>query len=102
MEPMLSQAGFSVIPADTPARIEKLDNIKPAKLSYFPVNGKSFYWFADPYVCHCVFRGTEQNYHMYQALNADQERAEAIDSYETQQAYTEYMGGAANQVFYGE
>jgi hypothetical protein len=102
IEPTLSQAGFVVVQADTPARIEKLNNIKPAKLSSFPVNGKQLYWFADPYVCHCVFRGTEQNYQMYQQLTTDQERAEALDDYATQQAYTEYMGGAANQVFYGQ
>jgi len=102
MEPLLSQAGFTVVQADTPARVEKLDKIKPAKLSYFPVNGKQLYWFADPYVCHCVFRGTEQNYQMYQQLTAEQERAEALDDYATQQAYTEYMSGAANQVFYGQ
>ncbi len=102
MEPLLSQAGFSVVQADTPARVEKLNKIKPVKLSYFPVNGKQLYWFADPYVCHCVFRGTEQNYQMYQQLTAEQERAEALDDYATQQAYTEYMSGAANQVFYGQ
>jgi len=102
MEPLLSQAGFSVIPADTPARVEKLDHFKPAKLSYFPANGKQLYWFADPYVCKCVFRGTEQNYQMYQQLSAQQLQAEALDDYQTQQAYTEYMGGAANQVFYGQ
>ena len=102
MEPLLSQAGFNVVQADTPARIEKLNNIKPGKLSYFPVNGKSVYWFADPDVCKCVFRGTEQNYQQYQALATEQERAEALDDYATQQAYTDYMGGAANQVFYGQ
>ena len=102
MEPLLSQAGFTVVQADTPARIEKLNNIAPAKLSYFPVKGKSVYWFADPYVCKCVFRGTEQNYQMYQSLTTEQERADALDDYATQQAYTNYMGGAADQVFYGQ
>jgi hypothetical protein len=102
MEPLLSQAGFTVVQADTPARIEKLNNIKPARLSSFPVEGRQLYWFADPYVCHCVFRGTAQNYQMYQELATEQERADALDDYAQQQAYTEYMSGAANQVFYGQ
>jgi hypothetical protein len=105
MEPTLSQAGFTMVTADTPARVEKLQNMKPLKVSYFTHDGKAVYWFADPYVCHCLFRGTEANYQSYQQLKqdaADQERAEAIDDYETQQRYIDYMGSASGQVFYGQ
>ena len=102
LEPLLSQAGFTVVPADTPARVEKLNDIKPLKVSYFSHNSKSLYWFADPYVCHCVFRGTEQNYELYQRLTQEQERAETLDDYATQQTYMEYMGSPVGQVFYGQ
>ena len=102
LEPLLSQAGFSVVPADTPARVEKLNDIKPLKVSYFSVNGKPLYLFADPYVCHCVFRGTEQNYEQYQQLTLEQERAEELDDYAAQQTYTEFMASPSSQVFYGQ
>ena len=102
IEPLLSQAGFSAVPANTPAQAAKLNDLKPLKFKHQTNEGKSLYFFADPYVCHCVFRGTQQNYEQYQALSNEQELAEAMDNYEMQQAYETYMAGAANQVFYGQ
>lgn len=105
IEPMLSQAGFSQVPANTPAREEKLKDITPLKLRYFSHDGKPAYWFADPYVCHCLFRGTEQNYTAYQQLLQDEkaeERAQAIDDYQSQQQIMDYMSSPAGQVFYGQ
>jgi len=105
MEPTLSQAGFTMVPANTPARADKLQTLRPLKVTYFTHDGKPVYWFADPYVCHCLFRGTQANYDSYQQLRQDaaaQERAEAIDDYQTQQAYIDYMGSASGQVFYGQ
>jgi hypothetical protein len=102
IEPLLSQAGFIAVSANTPARVAKLSQLKPLKVKESTHNGEPVYWFADPYVCHCVFRGTRQEYQQYQALSKQQELAEAMDNYQMQQAYETYMGGAANQVFYGQ
>src|SRR6516225_6740243 len=55
LEPMLAQAGFRMVPADTAARSEKLDRLTPLRMNYQSHNGKSSYWFADPYVCHCLY-----------------------------------------------
>ncbi len=105
LEPMLSQAGFSQVPANTPAREDKLKDITPLKVRYFTQNGKTAYWFADPYVCHCLFKGSEQNYDAYRQLLQDEkaeERAEAIDDYQSQQRIMDYMSSPAGQVFYGQ
>ena len=102
IEPMLLQAGFTSVPADTPARVAKLNDLTALKVKHSTHNGKSVYWFADPYACHCLFRGSEQNYQQYRALSHDVELAQEMDNYELQQSYETYMGGAADQVFYGQ
>jgi len=106
LEPMLSQAGFRAVPADTPARVERLNQMKPLKVSYFSQNGKPVYWFPDPYVCHCLYRGNQQSYENYQEIKAqassEQEDAEAADDQASQRAFMEFMASPANQVFYGE
>lgn len=106
LEPMLSEAGFRTVSADTPARVEKLNQMKPLKISYFSRNGKPVYWFPDPYVCHCLYRGNQKNYEKYQELksqaSSEQEEAEAADDQASQQAFMEFMASPASQVFYGE
>ena len=107
LEPILSQAGFRVLPADTPSRAEKLGQMKPLKVVYFSHNGKPVYWFADPYVCHCLYRGNEKDYQKYEqlsALAASEQREEAVAAEDptSQQAYFNYMASPAGQVFYGE
>ncbi len=102
VEPLLSQAGFTVVPADNPTRSAKINDLTPLKVTSFSQGGKTRYWFADPYVCKCVFRGTEQNYEMYRTLVKQQDLAEAMDNYQLQQSYDTYMAGAADQVFYGQ
>ncbi len=102
---LLSQAGFSVVPVDTPARVKKLNDLKPLKVRYFSRNGKSVYWFADPYNCHCLYRGSEQNYEKYQQLRidaAERDRAEEESDYAVQQTYAEFTASPADQVFYGQ
>jgi hypothetical protein len=107
LEPMLSQAGFRALPADTPARADKLSQMKPLRVSYFNHNGKPVYWFPDPYVCHCLYRGDLHNYEKYedlkaQASNEQREEAASVDDQASQQTYIDYMGSPAGQVFYGE
>ena len=102
LEPLLSQAGFTVVPADNPTRIAKLGDFKPLKVSTFARGGKSVYWFADPYVCRCVYRGTKENYQMYRTLSNQQELDDALANEQLQQSYDTYMAGAADQVFYGQ
>jgi hypothetical protein len=68
LEPMLTQVSFRAVPANTPARTQKLSKMTPLKVSYFSRKGNPSYWFADPYVCHCLYVGGEQNYDEFQQL----------------------------------
>jgi hypothetical protein len=100
LEPMLMEAGFREVPANTPARAEKLSQMTPLKVSYFARHGKSSYWFADPYVCHCLYVGSEHNYQQLQQLK--QERAEEVTQENDQRNFEQFMASPAGQVFYGE
>jgi hypothetical protein len=100
LEPMLTQAGFRVVPADTPARTERLRQMTPLKLKYLSRNGKWSYWFAYPDVCHCLYVGSQHNYGELQQFK--QERAEAVTQENEQTIYDEFMASPAGEVFYGE
>ncbi len=104
LEPMLSAAGFRMIPADTPQKKANLKTLQPLKLNYYTnKEGQLRYWFADPDYCHCLYLGTEAAYQKYQdlrlqaqMLKQQQEAAEA--NYEAQQQMqmnmmNPFMGG---------
>jgi hypothetical protein len=76
LEPMLSAAGFHMVPADTAQRQQELASHTPLKMRYYFANGKPHYWFADPYVCNCVYVGNEASFQQYQQLRLEQQMAE--------------------------
>src|SRR5271155_1413675 len=84
LEPLLSQAGFHALPADTPARMDKLREMKSLRVSYFSHNGKPTYWFPDPYVCNCLYRGNLRNYEKYEDLKAQASRSQDLDAEEVE------------------
>jgi hypothetical protein len=100
LEPMLSQAGFRAVPANTPARVDKLNEMTPLKVSYFSRNGKPSYWFADPYVCHCLYVGSEQNYDEFR--QQQQERAQQVTEESEQRSYEQFMASPPNEIFFGQ
>jgi hypothetical protein len=100
LEPMLAQAGSRIVPANTPARTERLSQMTPLKLKYVSRNGKSSYWFADPDVCHCLYVGSQHNYDEFQQFK--QERAQTVTQESEQRIYDEFMASPAGEVFYGE
>ena len=104
LEPMLAQAGFRMVPADTAARSEKLGRLTPLRMNYQSHNGKSSYWFADPYVCHCLYVGSEQNYGQFEQLkHAEQEeKAQNVTDMADQARYEEFINSPAGEVFYGQ
>jgi hypothetical protein len=73
LEPMLSAAGFQMLPADTPQREQALTSHTPLKMRYHFSNGKPHYWFADPYVCNCVYVGNEAEFQKYQQLKLQEQ-----------------------------
>jgi hypothetical protein len=99
IEPLLTEAGFRVTTADTTARREALSSLTPLKVEYFEYQGKPLFWFADPYVCHCVYAGDETNYDRFRQLK--RERAEYLEEETAQQKYLEFMTSPVNQVFLG-
>jgi hypothetical protein len=100
LDPLLTQAGFRVAPANTEVRREALSSLTPLKVQYFEYKGKPRFWVADPYVCHCVYAGNETNYDRLRQLK--RERAEFLDEETAQQKYLEFMTSPVNQVFLGE
>ena len=75
--PMLSAAGFKIIPVDTPAKTQTLKSLPPLKVNYyFGKDGVPRYWLADPYQCNCVFKGDAKAYQQYQNLRIQEQIAE--------------------------
>ncbi|MBV8056124.1 MAG: hypothetical protein JO071_12890 [Deltaproteobacteria bacterium] len=104
LEPMLVQAGFRMVPASTPARTAKLADMTPLQMSYVSRNGKLSYWFADPYVCHCIYVGNEQNYGQLEQLKqaGQEQRAQEVTDMAEQTKYDEFMNSPAGGIFYGQ
>ena len=75
IEPMLSAAGFKMIPANTPARREQLKTLPPLKMLPRTTNGKVFYVFADPDLCKCMYVGDAKQYQEFQKLKLKQQIA---------------------------
>ena len=69
-ESMLESAGFKMIAANTPERIQVLKTIPPKKVTPVDRNGETFYVYADPDGCRCLRVGRQEQYEMYQRLKA--------------------------------
>ncbi len=77
LEPMLSAAGFTMLPADTAERQTKLSSLLPLQVQYYiGKTGKLHYWMADPYYCKCMYIGSEQAYQQYEKLKLNQQFVE--------------------------
>jgi hypothetical protein len=91
LEPMLSAAGFHMIPADTPEKLQHLKSLPALKVNYYVgKDGAIRYWFADPDYCHCLYLGDEAAYQKYENLRvhariAENEQEAAEENYEAQQ-----------------
>ena len=69
IEPMLSAAGFAMLPADTPERTNQLSTLPPLTVSYYVGRkGKMHYWMADPEFCKCLYLGNEEAYQKYEKI----------------------------------
>jgi hypothetical protein len=64
-EDMLAAAGFTVRPADTPARETALHTLPPDKFVTHTHNGNLVYVMADPLVCNCLYIGNQQAWDRY-------------------------------------
>lgn len=74
IEPMLSAAGFRMLPADTPQRQRQLASLVPLDVNYYVgKTGTLHYYMADPDYCKCMYIGTEENYQQYEKLKLNQQ-----------------------------
>jgi hypothetical protein len=67
-EDMLVAAGFTIQPADTPARLAALKRLPPNKFVQKVTNGTVVFVYGDPVVCKCVYFGSQQAYGTYRAM----------------------------------
>jgi hypothetical protein len=90
IEPMLAAAGFKMLVADTPAKIASLDALPAATVRYYTnKKGQRQYWFADPFVCKCLYLGDDAAYGRYENLKLQKQIAD-----EQQQAARENLEAA--------
>jgi len=69
-ESLLESAGFKSVAANTPERIQVLKTVPPKKVTPVDRNGTLFYVYADPDGCRCLRVGRQEQYDMYQRLQA--------------------------------
>lgn len=64
-EDLLAAAGFTVRPADTPARQAQLTSLPPHHFVQKDRSGKVIYLYADPLDCACLYIGDQVAYDRY-------------------------------------
>jgi hypothetical protein len=92
MEQALIEAGFQMVPADTPEKVAKLQALPLYKLVKRKSNGQDVYIYADPTNCQCAYIGDAQQYATFKryigsmsitesdALNARMETEEQMEA----------------------
>jgi hypothetical protein len=95
----LSRLCFSPTCHDSATRQERLRTLEPLKIQYFVHNGKPHYWFADPYSCHCVYVGNQENYARLKIKQ--KEYAEVLHQQIAEREYMQFMSLPPNEIFYG-
>lgn len=79
-EKVLVEAGFRLIPADTPKKVAQLQALPPYKVVKRVKNGTTRYVYADP-GCNCVYVGGPEQYATFKRYfsESDSSRAEATE-----------------------
>ena len=74
LEPMLSAAGFTMLPAETPDSQAKLSSLLPLQVQYYiGKKGRLHYYMADPYYCKCMYIGSEHAYQQYEKIKLNEQ-----------------------------
>jgi hypothetical protein len=84
-ESRLQKAGFRAVPADTPQKMAHLRTLPDRRLVSRTHQGQSYYVYADPDYCKCMYVGRAKQYQAYQQL-AKQERAAEDAALATEEA----------------
>jgi hypothetical protein len=75
-EDLLSAAGFTPQPANTPQRIAAMKKLPPNKFVQQTNNSQMVYVYADPIVCQCVYFGNQAAYAQYRQMVFQQKLAD--------------------------
>jgi hypothetical protein len=75
-EDMLAAAGFRMIPADKPERIQALNTMKPRAIATVVRSKKTYYVYPDPTNCACLYVGQEPQYQAYKRLEIEKQMAD--------------------------
>ena len=67
-EDQLAAAGFTLQPANTPARLAALKALPPHKFVQQVKGNSVMYLYGDPTICKCVYFGSQQAYATYRAM----------------------------------
>ena len=70
VETQLQLAGFHLIPADTPQRIQSVHDMPPLAFSRVVRDGREYFVYTDPVSCLCLYVGTPANYQRFLELAA--------------------------------
>jgi hypothetical protein len=67
-EDLLAAAGFTIKPANTPARLAAMKKLPPHRFVQ-QANGGNVVWvYADPTICQCVYFGDQAAWSNYRAM----------------------------------
>jgi hypothetical protein len=75
-EELLAAAGFRQVQADTAERAEALRRMRPRTLTELLRDGRTFYVYADPDACRCLYVGSGDEYDEYRKLAREQQHPE--------------------------
>jgi hypothetical protein len=73
VEEQLNLAGFHLLAADTPQRIDSVHGLPALAFSRVVRNGREYFVYADPVSCLCLYVGTPANYQRFLQLSAEAE-----------------------------
>jgi hypothetical protein len=73
VETQLNLAGFHLLAADTPQRIQSVHAMPPLAFSRVLRDGREYFVYADPVSCLCLYVGTPANYERFLQLAAEAE-----------------------------
>jgi hypothetical protein len=92
---LLTQAGFKVLPANTPERVAKLNTLTPYKVvPWKRKTGGTVYAYAEPDRCKCVYVGSPKQYARYRQLLSAEQAAEIAAQQEAWSAEPEEFSDA--------
>ena len=67
-EELLTAAGFSMKPANTPEKMSRLRRLPLYEVGVRSKGEQPVYYYADPNFCQCIYLGNESNYRAYRQL----------------------------------